>query len=297
MQSHTDMLSAFTSSRKHVWRLLLTILLVMMAALPARAVERWQTLPPTPAPIPSKHSGHVSANGISIYYAMYGQGSPVILLHGGLVNSDWWGNQIPALATHHTVIVMDSRGHGRSTRDAQPYSYDLMADDVVALFDALKLPKTDVVGWSDGAIIGIDLAIRHPDRVGKIVAFGANTMTSGMRDDSDKNPTFLSALGRAEKQYPIYSATPKEYQAFFDQISKMWADQPNWTDAQLKTITAPVLVMDGDHDEFVKLEHTDYMAATIPGAGLMILPNTSHFAVLQDPGMFNYAILHFLGNE
>jgi pimeloyl-ACP methyl ester carboxylesterase len=213
------------------------------------------------------------------------------------VNSDWWGNQIPALATHHTVIVMDSRGHGRSTRDARPYSYDLMADDVVALLDALKLSKADVVGWSDGAIIGIDLAIRHPDRVGKIVAFGANTMTSGMKDDSDKNPTFVSALARIEKQYPTYSATPKEYQAFFDQISKMWADQPNWTDAQLKTITAPVLVMDGDHDELIKLEHTDYMAATIPGAGLMIMPNTSHFAPLQDPGMFNYAILHFLGNE
>jgi pimeloyl-ACP methyl ester carboxylesterase len=230
MHSHTDMLSAFTSNRKHVWWLLLTIVLVMVA-LPARAVERWQTLPPTPAPIPSKHGGYVNANGISIYYAMYGQGSPVILLHGGLANSDWWGNQIPALATHHTVMVMDSRGHGRSTRDAQPYSYDLMADDVVALFDALKLRKTDVVGWSDGGIIGIDLAIRHPDRVGKIVAFGANTMTSGTRDDTDKNPTFLSALARAEKQYPIYSATPKEYQAFFDQISKMWADQPNWTDA------------------------------------------------------------------
>ncbi len=121
MQSNTERLSTFTSNRKHVWWLLLTILLVMVA-LPARAVERWQTLPPTPAPIPSKHSGRVSANGISIYYAMYGQGSPVILLHGGLVNSDWWGNQIPALATHHTVIVMDSRGHGRSTRDAQPYS-------------------------------------------------------------------------------------------------------------------------------------------------------------------------------
>jgi pimeloyl-ACP methyl ester carboxylesterase len=295
MQSHTDMLSAFTRSRKHVWRLLLTILLVM-AALPTRAVERWQMLPPTPAPIPSKHSGHISANGISIYYAMYGQGSPVILLHGGLVNSDWWGNQIPALATHHTVIVMDSRGHGRSTRDAQPYSYDLMADDVVALFDVLKLPKADVVGWSDGACIGIDLAIRHPDRVGRIVVFGGNTVTSAIKDDADKQPTNLSAVARAEKQYLTYSATPKEYQAFFNQITKMWVEQPNWTDAQLKTISAPVLVLDGDHDEFIKPEHLVYMATTIPGAGLMILPNTSHFAFLQDPGMFNYAILHFLGD-
>jgi pimeloyl-ACP methyl ester carboxylesterase len=119
---------------------LLTILLVM-ATLPGRAAERWQVLPPTPAPLPSEHSGHVDANGISIYYAIYGQGPPVILLHGGLVNSDWWGNQIPALAAHHTVIVMDSRGHGRSSRDARPYSYDLMADDVVALLDALSCPR------------------------------------------------------------------------------------------------------------------------------------------------------------
>jgi pimeloyl-ACP methyl ester carboxylesterase len=275
---------------------LLTILLVM-ATLPGRAAERWQVLPPTPAPLPSEHSGHVDANGISIYYAIYGQGPPIILLHGGLANSDWWGNQIPALATHHTVIVMDSRGHGRSTRDSRPYSYDLMADDVVALFDVLRLPKADVMGWSDGACIGIDLAIRHPDRVGKIVAFGAATVTSAMKDDADKQPTNLSAIERAEKQYPIYSATPKEYQAFFDQISKMWAEQPNWTDTQLKTITAPVLVLDGDHDEFINLEHAGYIAATIPGAGLMILPNTSHFAFLQDPGMFNYAILHFLGDE
>jgi pimeloyl-ACP methyl ester carboxylesterase len=122
-------------------------------------------------------------------------------------------------------------------------------------------------------------------------------VTAAMKDDADKQPTNLSAIERAEKQYPIYSATPKEYQAFFDQISKMWAEQPNWTDAQLKTITAPVLVLDGDHDEFIKLEHAGYIAATIPGAGLMILPNTSHFAFLQDPGMFNYAILHFLGDE
>jgi pimeloyl-ACP methyl ester carboxylesterase len=139
--------------------------------------------------------------------------------------------------------------------------------------------------------------MRHPDRVGRIVAFGANTAPSGMKEDSDKNPNFLSAIARAEQQYPTYSATPKKYQAFFDQISKMWADQPNWTDAQLKTITAPLLVMDGDHDELMKLEHTNYIAATIPGAALMILPNTSHFAFLQDPGMFNYAILHFLGDE
>jgi pimeloyl-ACP methyl ester carboxylesterase len=214
-----------------------------------------------------------------------------------LASTDYWGNQIQALAPHHTVIAMDSRGHGRSTRDPRPYGYDLMADDVVALIDVLKVPKADIVGWSDGGILGLDLAMRHANRVGKIFAFAANTVTSGVIDGVEKNPTFAAFIERAGHEYAALSATPKEYDAFVEQISKMWASQPSWTDAQLKAITAPVLVVDGDHDEAIKREHTEYIAATIPGAGLLILPNASHFAFLQDPGLFNYAVLHFLGDQ
>ena len=90
------------------------------SALPSFAAERWETLPPTPAPIATDRSGEADANGIKIHYAIYGQGSPVIFLHGGLANTDYWGNQVPAVAAHHTVILMDSRGHGRSTRDSRP---------------------------------------------------------------------------------------------------------------------------------------------------------------------------------
>ena len=190
-----------------------------------------------------------------------------------------------------------SRGHGRTTRDARPYGYDLMADDVVALMDALKIPKADIVGWSDGGILGIDLALRHKDRVGKVFAFAANTVTSGVVEGVEKNPTFAAYIERAGREYAVHSATPKEYDAFVDQISKMWADQPNWSDDQLKAIDTPILIVDGDHDEAIKRAHTEYIAATIPHAGLLILPNVSHFAFLQDPGMFNFAILHFLGDE
>jgi pimeloyl-ACP methyl ester carboxylesterase len=273
------------------------LLILALSTLRAGATDRWEVLPPTPAPIQSERSGQANANGISMHYAVYGQGSPVILLHGGLANADYWGNQVKALAPHHTVIVMDSRGHGRSTRDSRPYGYDLMADDVVALMDALKVPKADIVGWSDGAILGLDLAIRYPDRVGKIFAFAANTVTSGVKDGVEKNPTFAAFIARAGHEYEAYSATPKEYDAFVAQISKMWASQPNWTDAQLKAITASVLVVDGDHDEAIKREHTEYIASTIPRAGLLILPNASHFAFLQDPELFNYAVLHFLGDH
>jgi pimeloyl-ACP methyl ester carboxylesterase len=80
-------------------------------------------------------------------------------------------------------------------------------------------------------------------------------------------------------------------------LPRMWAEQPNWSDAELKAIDTPILVADGDHDEAIKREHTEYIAATIPHAGLLILPDTSHFAFLQDPRQFNFAILHFLGDE
>jgi pimeloyl-ACP methyl ester carboxylesterase len=171
-----------------------------------------------------------------------------------------------------------------------------MADDAAGLLDKLHIAKADVVGWSDGAIIGLDLAIRYPDRVGRVFAFAANTLTSGVQDDVEKNPTFAKFIARAGKEYAKLSATPNDYDAFVAQISKMWASEPNWTDDQLRSIRARVLVVDGDHDEAIKRPHTEYIAATIPGAGLLILPNASHFAFLQDPALFNAALLDFLGD-
>jgi pimeloyl-ACP methyl ester carboxylesterase len=278
-------------------RRLLFPLLMMLPLHVALAEAQWQMLPPTPAPVAGEHTGRAKVNGISLYYATIGNGPPVVLLHGGLANSDYWGNQVKALAPHHTVIVVDSRGHGRSTRDARPYGYDLMADDVVALLDSMRIGKADVVGWSDGAILGLDMAIRHADRVGKVFAFAANTVTSGVQEGVEKNPTFARFIERAGHEYVRLSATPKDYDAFVAQISKMWETEPNWTDAQLKSIKAPVLIVDGDHDEAIKRSHTEYIAATISGAGLLILPNTSHFAFLQDPALFNAALLHFLGDR
>ena len=278
-------------------RRLLAAACLMLSFSAAQAAERWETLQPTPAAVAAAKTGYAAVNGIKVYYTRTGHGSPVVLLHGGLSNSDYWGNQVKALAAKHTVISIDSRGHGRSSRDDKPYGYDLMADDVVAVLDHLKIPRADIVGWSDGAIIGIDLALRHPDRIGKVFAFAANTQTSGVKDAVEKNPTFAAFIERAGKEYAKLSPTPKEYDAFVEQISHMWASQPNWTDAQLQSIKTPILIADGDHDEAIKREHTEYMAATIPSAGLLILPNTSHFAFLQDPALFNAAVLGFLDSK
>lgn len=165
-------------------RKLLLLLIFVTVALPASAAPRWLTLPPTPTLPKPETSGTAPVNGIRIWYATFGHGAPVLFLHGGLANSNYWGNQVRALSPHYEVIVMDSRGHGRSTRNAQPYGYDLMASDVIGLLDYLKIKKVALVGWSDGAIIGLDIAMHHPERLSKLFAFAANYDPSGVADAS-----------------------------------------------------------------------------------------------------------------
>jgi len=276
-----------------LFRYLLVILGMFAFGVPASAAPQWLTLPPTPTLPKALHSGLAPINGIRIWYAVFGHGRPVIMLHGGLANSNYWGNQIPVLDKHYEVIVMDSRGHGRSTRNQQPYGYDLMASDVLGLMDYLKIRQAAIVGWSDGAIIGLDIAMHHPDRVSKLFAFAANSDPSGVADISN-NPVFKAYIDRAGREYEHLSPTPTQYNAFVDQITKMWATQPHWTAADLEKIRVPTWIVDADHDEAIKRVNTEFMAAHIPGAGLLIQPEVSHFSFLQDPQQFNGDVLHFL---
>jgi pimeloyl-ACP methyl ester carboxylesterase len=275
-------------------RMLVLLLIAFVPMAAALAAEAWQTLPrPAAMPEPVK-AGRAPVNGIELYHAVYGQGAPVILLHGGLGNADCWGNQVPALTERYQVIVVDSRGHGRSTRDARPYSYDLMAADVLALMDHLGIAKASIVGWSDGGIIGLDIAMNHPERIDRLFAFGANSNVAGLKEGIDQNPTFAAFIEQAGKDYERLSPTPGEYDAFLEQIGAMWASQPNWTAEQLGRIKAPTVIADGEHDEAIRPEHTAELARQVPGAKLLILPGVSHFAMWQNPAQFNAAILEFL---
>jgi pimeloyl-ACP methyl ester carboxylesterase len=245
---------------------LAAVLLFLLTALggAAAAEPPWMTLPPTPAlPQPAAESGLAPVNGVKIWYATFGSGEPVILLHGGLAHAEYWGKQVPALAARYRVVVMDSRGHGRSSRDARPFGYDLMTDDVVGLMNFLKIDKAALVGWSDGAILGLDMALRHPERLSKLFAFAANSDPSGVKDVA-ASPVFTAFIKRAEKEYEKLSPTPGEYKAFLDQISRMWATQPNLTAEQLATIRVPIWIVDGDHDEAISARTRYSWPTTFP---------------------------------
>ena len=274
-------------------RIILSLFLTLLVGGMARAEPQWLSLPATPSLPSSTQSGYAQVNGVRIWYAVFGHGQPVILLHGGLANSNYWGNQVPALAESHRVIVMDSRGHGRSTRDAQPYGYALMASDVIGLMDFLGIPQAAIVGWSDGAILGLSLAMSHPERVSRLFAFAANSDPSGVKDVG-KSPVFNEFTARAEKEYEALSATPGQFKTFFAEIGKMWETQPNWTAKDLNAIKVPTWIVDADHDEAIQRDNTEFMAREIPNAGLLLQPEVSHFSMLQAPSQFTDDVRHFL---
>ncbi|RDJ16926.1 alpha/beta fold hydrolase [Rhizobium grahamii] len=269
---------------------------VLMAAS-ASSAERWATLPafpPMPAP---KTSGMAPVNDIKMYYAEYGEGEPILFIHGGLGSADVWGYQVAEFAKDHRVIVADSRGHGRSTRSQQPFGYDLMTSDYVALLDYLKLDKVTLVGWSDGGIIGIDMAMKNPEKLTRVIAQAANVTTDGVKADALTNKTFSDYINAAGETYKKLSQTPNEYDAFVTEISAMWESQPVWTADDLGKIKVPVTLAIGDHDEAIKLDHTEMMAKQIPGSKLVILKDASHFAMLQDPEGYNAMIRNAMAGK
>lgn len=247
-----------------------------------------------PLPVASDE-GYVAHEGARIWYATYGSGPAVILLHGGLGHSGNWGYQVPALVSSgYRAIVIDSRGHGRSTRDERPYKYELMASDVLAVMDALHLGQAALVGWSDGACTAMILGMKAPQRVAGVFFFGCNMDPSGTKEVLF-TPILKRCLGRHAQDYAQLSATPDDFDAFADAVSLMMQTEPNYSADDLGQIRVPVSIVLSEHDEFIKREHAEYLAASIPGAAFLQLPGVSHFAPLQRPELFNSAMLAFLG--
>lgn len=262
--------------------------------MPTSDEPRWLTLPETPGLPAPDTTGTVPTDGAQIWFATFGQSGPfVTLLHGGLANSNYWGHQARALSANYRVIVIDSRGHGRSTNESQTYSYAQMARDALSVLDHLEIERTAIVGWSDGAITGLLLAIGQRERLTGLFAFAGNYNTSGLYDTST-NPIFNAYFQRTVQEYEKLSPTPSKYVDLLTGIATMWKTQPDIQPAELQTIQVPVWVVDGDRDEVVKRPHIEELAGFIPDAGLLIQPQVSHFAFLQAPDQFNDAVKQFL---
>lgn len=249
------------------------------------------------APLPvAQDQGYVEHEGARIWYAAYGSGPAVILLHGGLGHSGNWGYQVPALVQGgYRAVVIDSRGHGRSTRDERPFSYELMASDVAAVMDSLHLERAALVGWSDGACTALVLADQTPARAAGVFFFACNMDPSGTKE-IEFTPILQRCISRHMQDYAQLSVTPDAFDELSDAVGLMQRTQPNYSAQDLAAIGVPVAIVQSEHDEFIKREHAEYLARSIPGAEFILLQDVSHFAPLQRPEQFNSVMLAFLRN-
>jgi pimeloyl-ACP methyl ester carboxylesterase len=158
--------------------------------------------------------------------------------------------------------------------------------------DALGVEQVLLVGTSDGADIGLDLAIHHPERLAGLFAQGANATLDGLHQPTELSAIHLG-LQRAKAEYQRLSPTPDDYQAFREALNRMWANQPNFSTTQLTSIRVPTAIVVADHEESITPAHSAYLAATIPHARLVTLHDVSHFAPLQDPAQFAEAVMRF----
>jgi pimeloyl-ACP methyl ester carboxylesterase len=204
--------------------------------------------------------GHVERHGARIWYAAYGTGPAVVLLHGGLGNAGNWGYQVPALvAGGHRVVVIDTRGHGRSTWDGRPLGYEELAADVGAVLRTLGIGRARFVGWSDGAVVALLLAAAEPSLVAGVLFFGCNVDPSGTKPFAF-TPVVGRCLTRHQKDHAALSATPDRFDALMQAVTAMQQSEPNLSPADLAAIDVPVTVVHAEHDEFIRPEHAAYLA-------------------------------------
>jgi len=243
---------------------------------------------------PSGLSGVTTHNGAKLWHCLFGVRGPVlILLHGGLGNSGNFGYNISDLVSAgYRVLTIDSRGHGRSTRDARPYSYQLMSEDVLVVIDALEIERAGFVGWSDGACTALVLAHHHPDRVAGVFYFGCNMDPTGAKPFV-LTPMIERCFARHKADYAALSETPDAFDDFVEAVGLMQRSQPDYSAADLAEIQTPVTIAHAQHDEFILREHADYLAGAIAHAKFRLLPGVTHFAPIQNPPLFNEAVLDF----
>jgi len=251
-------------------------------------------------------SGSVPVNGAGIYYEIYGSGDPLLLLHGGYSDVHAWRRQIPELSKYFRVIAVDSRGHGASTFDDRPFTYQLLTADIVALMDFLKIDKADVVGWSDGAVIALHMALNYPQRIRRAVLIGASVQYDNSLTPFDQWVVSHGSLFKLfadmelSQDFKRRNPHPEAWTEFRDKVYGMWCSAcylpvKEGEDClrQLSRMTVPTLMLVGE-DDMIRREHTEAIHRAIPGSRLITIEHADHFVAMQKPSEVNKAILDFL---
>lgn len=243
-------------------------------------------------------------NGINIYYEVHGEGTPLVLLHGGYVDSDMWTIETLILSQSFQVIEIDSRGHGRSTDGEGAISYELMADDTLKLLDQLEINNAHFAGWSDGAVIAAQIAAYHPERVNKLVligaAFGGDTYVPAFSTVLGSEPVFKAFADTTFGiKYKLTNPQPDHWPVFRDKLYDLWNTEcylptnPEFCLEPLESINAQTLVLVGK-SEIIRFDHTEAIVEAIPDAELEVVHLAGHFLPETRPFTTAYKIRKFI---
>lgn len=253
----------------------------------------------------------VDVNGMKMYYEVSGTGEPLIVLHGAYMNIPTMGAIIPKLAQTHRVYAIELQGHGRTTDIERPITYPDLADDVAAFMDAVKLTRADVFGYSMGAAVALQLAIRHPARVNKLVAASVAYDAEGWQPEfkafiPQMTVEMFTGMPMAQ-EYRKLAANPDGFPALVRKLIALEKEPMSWGE-EVKKLKTPVLIITGDAD-VATLEHSvamfrllgggvmGDMGKPLPAARLAVLPATSHTAVITQPDLLHAFIEPFLKGE
>jgi pimeloyl-ACP methyl ester carboxylesterase len=268
----------------------------------------------TPAP-PSVESGYAPVNGLRLYYEIRGTGAPVVVLHGGLSNTELIAGMITQLARTQRVIAVDLQGHGRTADIDRPFTCEAMADDIAGLLRYLKIPKADIVGYSLGGSVALRTAIQHPDMIGKLVVVSAVVQPSGWYPELHAAMEQVGAgMAEAMKPSPAYQTyariapRPQDWPVLLDKTGALLRQDFDWTH-EVKSIAAPTLLVFGDADairpehmvEFFHLLGGGTKDGGLDGSGmskarLAILPGTTHYTIFDSP-LLPPLIVRFLASD
>ncbi len=272
-----------------------TALILLFAGMLAAETARAQS--PAPTPFDTTQYGrntstgsYVHTRGFNMYYETYGKGAPLLIIHGngGSINNFLY--QIPYFAKNYRVILADSRAQGKSVDTRDSLSYEMMADDLNALLDSLRLDSCFVIGWSDGGINGLLLAMRHPEKVKKLAVTGANLWPDSTAIDPFVYRWALdynAQLGRQEQTPEVKNQR---------KLARLLSWEPHITTAQLHGVQCPTLVIGGDHDVILP-QHTMLIAHSIPRSYLWILPDSGHSTPVFYKEQFNEVVGAFFARQ
>lgn len=234
---------------------------------------------------------------LKIYYETYGEGTPLLLLHGGLGSIENFSMVIPALSKNYKVIAVDSPGHGRSSI-TDTLSYQMMAEKFTKFIHHLNIDSLYIMGWSDGGIVGFILAGERNDKVKKLIAIGANSKFDGLAPQTvgwmkEYMIEWMKNDSVWVKSYKMLSPEPDKMEGFLLKSQKMWLTENEFPEIDLEKITVPTLLMQADND-VITLNHFNEMFTTIPNAQMCIIPNTTHFCLWERPKLISQIVMEFL---